>query len=223
MMYQYNFSFLAQWMEANRNIPKGAIQQAIGARSNNGLKSWIRGEGPMPIISMLRFCNTFQIPISAFFRDNDADGTEHMIKPNGKEQLEPNGGFATSTDDRARGERSLLNPLDVNITPSIIPGMMSQERTNQQKETQNTVSMQTTAQKVDTVVGNFDNASLSTFMELESKHRAQQDKLLNIISEQQKQIVDLTRLLMEKSQTRPYSNITNNDYPTMAAEPNVSR
>lgn len=223
MMYQYNFSFLSQWMEANKNIPKGTIQQAIGARSNNGLKSWIRGEGPMPVISMLRFCNTFQIPISAFFRDNDADGTERMMKPDGNEILEPDGGFASGTDDRARGERSLLNPLDVTITPSVIPGMATKEDASHKEETPNTVSMQTTAQKVDTVVGNINSSDISTFMEMEAKQRAQQDKLLDIIAEQQKQIADLTRLLMEKSQPRPYRNVTDDDYPVMAAEPSADK
>ena len=48
MMYQYNFSFLNEWLDANPDIPKGEILQALGAKSNNRFKAWIRCEGPMP-------------------------------------------------------------------------------------------------------------------------------------------------------------------------------
>jgi hypothetical protein len=222
MKYQYNFSFLAQWMKANKNIPKGAIQQAIGAKSNNRLKSWEHGEGPMPVITMLRFCNAFQIPVSAFFRDSDADGKEIMRKPNGDEQLEPDGGFASDASDRARGERSLLNPLDVEIIPSIVPGWSDKQAQSAEQNTeQTTVSMQTTAQNVNTVVGNISNDNLSAFIEMEAKHRTQQDKLLDIIAEQQKQIADLTRILFERKQMRTYSVI--NDDCGLVAEPEPNK
>ena len=72
MKYQYNFSFLNEWLKANPEIPKGEILQAIGSKANNRFKAWVRCEGPMPVISMLRLCNAFQIPLSAFFRDADA-------------------------------------------------------------------------------------------------------------------------------------------------------
>ena len=72
MKYQYNFSFLSQWLESNPKIPKGEILQALGAKSNNRFKAWVRCEGPMPVLSMLRLCNAYQIPLSAFFRDADA-------------------------------------------------------------------------------------------------------------------------------------------------------
>ena len=65
MKYQYNYGFLAKWLENNKkNLPKGAIQEAVGSKSNNAFKSWVRMDGPMPVITMVRFCNAFQIPIS---------------------------------------------------------------------------------------------------------------------------------------------------------------
>ena len=200
MKYQYNFSFLAQWMEANKNIPKGTIQQAIGARSNNGLKSWIRGEGPMPVISMLRFCNTFQIPISMFFRDSEADGKETIPKPNGKEQLEPQGGFASGTSDRQRGERSLLSPLDVTVMPSVVPGLSDIQVEYEDNDTEQTsVGKQSATQKLETTVSTTNKVNLSALLDMEMNHRTQQDKLLDIIAEQQKQIANLTNLLFSKT------------------------
>ena len=50
MKYQYNFSFLNEWLKANPEIPKGEILQALGAKSNNRFKAWVRCEGPMPEI-----------------------------------------------------------------------------------------------------------------------------------------------------------------------------
>ena len=40
MKYQYNFSFLSQWLEANPEIPKGEILQALGAKNFNWKKIW---------------------------------------------------------------------------------------------------------------------------------------------------------------------------------------
>ncbi|MFW5519337.1 MAG: hypothetical protein ACOCPA_10910, partial [Segatella copri] len=80
MKYQYCFSFLNEWLKANPEIPIGEILQALGAKSNNRFKAWVRCEGPMPVLSMLRLCNAFQIPLSAFFRDADA-GADGAVVP----------------------------------------------------------------------------------------------------------------------------------------------
>nr|DAI84022.1 MAG TPA: hypothetical protein [Caudoviricetes sp.] len=33
MKYQYNYGFLAKWLENNKkNLPKGAIQEAVGSK-----------------------------------------------------------------------------------------------------------------------------------------------------------------------------------------------
>ena len=128
--YQYNFSFLSEWLKANPEIPIGEILQALGAKSNNRFKAWARREGPMPVISMLRLCNAFQIPLSAFFRDADA-GTNGAVVPGmpmPDDILEPAQGYADNTDDRQHGERSMLNPLNVKVTPSVVPGVVVKQR-----------------------------------------------------------------------------------------------
>ena len=193
MKYQYNFSFLNEWLKANPEIPKGEILQAIGSKANNRFKAWVRCEGPMPVISMLRLCNAFQIPLSAFFRDADAgmDGAVVPGMPTPDDILEPVQGYADNMDDRQQGERSILNPLSVKVTPSVIPGVA--ERPVKVDETQ---QQPATAEDIS-------DANLAAIIRLENEHMAQQRKLLDIIAVQQKQIADLTRLLNE---ARRYDN-----------------
>ena len=193
MKYQYNFSFLNEWLEANPEIPKGDILQAIGSKANNRFKAWVRCEGPMPVISMLRLCNAFQIPLSAFFRDADA-GTDGAVVPGmpmPNDILEPAQGYADNMDDRQQGERSILNPLSVKVTPSVVPGVAARpikvDETQQQSAT----------------VDNISDANLVSIIRLENEHMAQQRRLLDIIAEQQKQIADLAHMLNE---ARRYDN-----------------
>ena len=187
MRYQYNFSFLNEWLKANPEIPKGEILQAIGSKANNRFKAWVRCEGPMPVISMLRLCNAYQIPLSAFFRDADA-GTDGAVVPGmpmPDDILEPAQGYADNQDDRQQGERSILNPLSVKVTPSVVPGVTARPiKVNDTQEPPATVD-------------NISDANLAAIIKMENEHMAQQRRLLDIIAEQQKQIADLTRMLNE--------------------------
>lgn len=193
MKYQYNFSFLNEWLKANPEIPKGEILQAIGSKANNRFKAWVRCEGPMPVISMLRLCNAYQIPLSAFFRDADA-GTDGAVVPGipmTDDILEPVQGYADNMDDRQQGERSILNPLSVRVTPSVVPGVTTKPITVDD------------TQEPPAAVDNISDANLAAIIKMENEHMAQQRRLLDIIAEQQKQISDLAHMLNE---ARRYDN-----------------
>ena len=193
MKYQYNFSFLNEWLKANPEIPKGEILQAIGSKANNRFKAWVRCEGPMPVISMLRLCNAYQIPLSAFFRDADA-GTDCAVVPGmpmPDDILEPAQGYADNQDDRQQGERSILNPLSVKVTPSVVPGVTARP-----------INMDDT-QEPPATIDNISDDNLAAIIKMENEHMAQQRRLLDIIAEQQKQIADLARMLNE---ARRYDN-----------------
>ena len=195
MKYQYNFSFLNEWLEANPEIPKGEILQAIGTKANNRFKAWVRCEGPMPVISMLRLCNAYQIPLSAFFRDADAgtDGAVVPGMPTPDDILEPAQGYADNMDDRQQGERSILNPLSVKVTPSVVPGVVM-----------NPSEVHVAQEPIKPTPPPISDANLAAIIKMENDHMAQQHRLLDIIAEQQKQIADLTRMLKE---ARRYDNI----------------
>ena len=193
MKYQYNFSFLNEWLKANPESPKGEILQAIGSKANNRFKAWVRCEGPMPVISMLRLCNAYQIPLSAFFRDADA-GTDGAVVPGmpmPDDILEPAQGYADNMDDRQQGERSILNPLSVKVTPSVVPGVTAKP-----------IKVEDT-QEPPATVDNISDANLAAIIKIENEHMAQQRRLLDIIAEQQKQIADLAHMLNE---ARRYDN-----------------
>ena len=206
MKYQYNFSFLNEWLKVNPEIPKGEILQSLGAKSNNRFKAWVRCEGPMPVISMLRLCNAFQIPLSAFFRDADA-GTDGAVVPGmpmPDDILEPAQGYADNTDDRQHGERSMLNPLNVRVTPSVVPGVVTKPcKVDDTQEPSATVE-------------NISDANLVAIIKMENEHMAQQRRLLDIIAEQQKQITDLTHMLNE---ARRYDDMRLDDGYMVADRP----
>lgn len=206
MKYQYNFSFLNEWLKANPEIPKGEILQAIGSKANNRFKAWVRCEGPMPVISMLRLCNAYQIPLSAFFRDSDA-GTDGAVVPGvpmPDDILEPVQGYADNMDDRQQGERSILNPLSVKVTPSVVPGVTARP-----------IKVDD-AQEPHAAVDNISDANLAAIIKMEKEHMAQQRRLLDIIAEQQKQIADLAHLLNE---ARRYDNMRLDDGCMVADRP----
>ena len=217
MKYQYNYSFLEKWIKANKNVPVGTILQALGSKTNNRLKAWARKECPMPVINMLRFCNTFQVPISAFFRDEEAGDNPVFVpgRPTVNDQLEPDGGYADS-NDRQKGERTLLNPLDVEIIPSVIPEAEKYDTNTNHSDSIDTAQGNNTTNEIS-------RNSLKAILDIETKHAEmenknieQRNRLLYIIAEQQKQIADLTRALMqERSKNSLYNE---NDYG-FAAEP----
>ena len=147
----------------------------------------------MPVLSMLRLCNAYQIPLSAFFRDADAgtDGAVVPGMPTSNDRLEPAQGYADNMDDRQHGERSMLNPLNVRVTPSVVPGVVAKPCKADDKQEQ------------PATVDNISDANLAAIIKMENEHMAQQRRLLDIIAEQQKQIADLTRMLNE---TKRYDN-----------------
>ena len=134
MKYEYNYSFLERWMQANKKVDGKRILQAIGSTSNQSLRLYLDRKCPMPIISILRFCNTFHVPISAFIVDkekylgyvDDSKGieTESEVIPLDSDAFEPVDGYIKNGDKRAHGSRSLRNPIDVTEQASIVPGII---------------------------------------------------------------------------------------------------
>lgn len=132
MKYFYNYSFLDKWMEANGKITNREIMKAMGTTSNACLDSWIRMKSPLPTIAMLRFCNAFHVPLSAFIVDADKDQQgsegcceEGYVCPGIDDQFEPDGGYLDNDERRKKGTRALRNPLDVERMESVVPGWTS--------------------------------------------------------------------------------------------------
>lgn len=204
MKYFYNYSFLNKWMEANGKITNREIMKAMGTTSNACLDSWIRMKSPLPTIALLRFCNAFHVPLSAFIVDADKDQQgmegcygEGYVCPGIDDQFEPDGGYLDNDEKRKKGTRALRNPLDVERVESVVPGWTSVGnagdggangiRLGRKEETaaapMNAASPPTITEPVTTAEPDI---SLSTL-----------NRMLDIISEQQKQIGEQQKLIKE--------------------------
>lgn len=226
MQYRYNYSYLAEWMEANSQIPINTILQAIGSKSNNSLRSWEQRLCAMPVITLLRFCNSFQIPIEAFVCNTGEPFTNKMVIP-ATAQFEPEGGYTNDPTLRQPGERKPLDPTNVNIVPSVLPNVSIQTACKKEVQTEtedlSRIEMETVAknERCDGYepphpeVG----ASLLSLIALqqshaenEAEHLKQQQTMLGIIQKQQAQIAALTKQLQEERKH-------NRGYGPMVAEP----
>lgn len=222
MMYRYNYSYLTEWMNANAQIPVNTILQAVGSKSNNSLRSWEQKLCAMPVITLLRFCNSFQIPIEAFIC-NTGDPFKDHVHVFTSAQFEPDGGYTTDPTLRLPGERKPLDPTNVNIVPSVLPHVIA---FTPRKEEQTEVVPQTDAEKIaknETSDGDTPQTEVGTnLLSLialqqqhatnEAEHLKQQQAMLDIIKTQQAQIKALTKQLQEE-------RMRNKGYNTMVAEP----
>ena len=206
MKYFYNYSFLDKWMEANRKITNKQIMKAMGTTSNACLDSWIRMKSPLPTIALLRFCNAFHVPLSAFIVDADKDLQEEggyceegYVCPGIDDQFEPDGGYIDNDEKRKLGTRALRNPLDVERVKSVVPGWTSDgiagnggAKEHKQKEEYKrenaAVPMNETAPTpiAEPVPDADPGISMATL-----------NRMLDIIAEQQKQIGDQQKLISE--------------------------
>ena len=206
MKYFYNYSFLDKWMEANRKITNKQIMKAMGTTSNACLDSWIRMKSPLPTIALLRFCNAFHVPLSAFIVDADKDLQEEggyceegYVCPGIDDQFEPDGGYIDNDEKRKLGTRALRNPLDVERVKSVVPGWTSdgiagnggakEHKQNAEYKRENAaVPMNETAPTpiAEPVPDADPGISMATL-----------NRMLDIIAEQQKQIGDQQKLINE--------------------------
>lgn len=197
MKYCYNYSFLEKWMKANRDITDRQVLHAIGTTSNTRLGNWERMKAPIPTIQLLRFCNTFQVPISAFIIDTDAKNDKSIdeldyVQPDINDQFEPNGGYISQNERRPYGGRALRDPMDVDRIKSIIPGLTTIKAHRQNVQTGG-IHQSASANHA------FINQPASTLQEKEPDvSLSTLNKMLDIIAEQQKQMAGQQTLIAEQ-------------------------
>ena len=222
MLYRYNYSYLTEWMEANERIPVNTILQAVGSKSNNSLRSWEQRLCAMPVITLLRFCNSFQIPIEAFICNTGEPFLDKVCVP-ASAQFEPDGGYTTDPALRQPGERKPLDPTNVNIVPSVLPNVIASTPCKEEQTEATPIAEAETLEQNETTDGNTPHAeegeNLLSLIALqqqhatnEAEHLKQQQAMLDIIKTQQAQIKALTKQLQEE-------RMRNKGYSTMEAEP----
>ena len=90
--YRFNYNFLALWQKANKGvISRNEILRGLGTKNTGSLAKWKRGEVAMPIESMLRLCNTFDIDLSNFFFNNEKFSELTLRAATENDQTDPTG------------------------------------------------------------------------------------------------------------------------------------
>ena len=212
MMYFYNYSFLNKWMEANGNITNKQIMKAMGTTSNACLDSWIRMKSPLPTIAMLRFCNAFHVPLSAFIMNADANPQVdddcyevEYVRPGVDDQFEPDGGYIANEAKRQNGTRALRDPLDVDRIKSVVPGWTSNEIAGDGVEKGHRCGKKKEGETASVPMDEMEPAlSAGTATDAEPVPVAEPgigvdtlNRMLDIIAEQQKQLCDQQKLIAE--------------------------
>lgn len=93
----YNYGFLADWMQANPSIKRNEILQSMEMSDYNTLRNWVDGVTMLPLTQLMKFCNRFNVPITAFFLDEKADDTSIMAPIAPDSMIEPAGGWPDSS------------------------------------------------------------------------------------------------------------------------------
>lgn len=126
--YVYNYGFLADWMKANPGIKRGDILQGMDMSDYGTLAKWTSGETMMPLAQMMKFCNAFSVPVTAFFMDENADDGSSVAPILPDAQIEPAGGWPDSS--RKAGIK-VCDPRTTTHQPSKLPEYVRTASTEQ--------------------------------------------------------------------------------------------
>ena len=212
MRYFYNYSFLNKWMEANGDITNKQIMKAMGTTSNTCLDTWIRMKSPLPTNALLRFCNAFHVPLSAFILNADAkpqgdDDCYEMeyVRPGVNDQFEPDGGYIGNEARRQNGTRALRDPLDVDRIKSVVPGWTSNEIAGGRVAPEHRCGKKKESETAAVPMDEMEPAlGTRTDSDAEPVHGSEPvigldtlNRMLDIIAEQQKQLCDQQKIIAE--------------------------
>ena len=92
----YNYGFLADWLTANPGIKRYDVLAKMGMSDYRTLQNWMAGLTMMPLTQMMRFCNIYNVPLTAFFYDEAATDTSVFTPLTPNAMIEPAGGWPTS-------------------------------------------------------------------------------------------------------------------------------
>ena len=92
----YNYNFLSDWMKANPHIKRMDLLNNLEMCDYGTLAKWLNGVTMMPLTQMMKFCNRYSVPITAFFYDELADDNSVFSPLNIDAMIEPAKGWPDS-------------------------------------------------------------------------------------------------------------------------------
>lgn len=114
----YNYGFFADWLNANPKIRRYDILHELGMSDYRTLQNWMEGKTMMPLTQMMKFCNRYNVPLTAFFYDEHADANSAFAPISTNSMTEPDGGWRES--DRRAGIK-VGDPRTATHYPSNLP------------------------------------------------------------------------------------------------------
>lgn len=114
----YNYGFLQDWLKANPKIKRYDVLAEMEMSYYRTLQNWMEGATMMPLTQMMKFCNRYNVPITAFFFDANADDDSIFTPIPPGAMIEPAGGWVEN--DRKTGIKTGDPRTDIHI-PSNLP------------------------------------------------------------------------------------------------------
>lgn len=130
--FVYNYGFLTDWLNANPTIQRNDFLSMMEMSDYNTLRQWTMGNTMMPLTQMMKFCNRFCVPITAFFYDEEADEQSIFTPLSPNAMIEPNGGWP---DASRKAGMKVCDPRSIKSMESIIPSYIHTEETNATEST----------------------------------------------------------------------------------------
>ena len=213
MEYRYNYNFLLQWMEINQKTKKDVLR-SLGTKDYGSVKKWMEGSLPMHVEAILRLCNTFSIPIGAFFYDEEkikempnADFILSSLQPNktGVEKYKSKGNISSETIIEKRTsiippfvDTVCINNTNENATNTELikknPEILESQRDNE-KDHQ-------ASQECDSKITRIQLLYERQLKEIERKHKEEENRIRQEcqirFDAEKKRLMDIIERLTEK-------------------------
>lgn len=135
--FVYNYGFLSDWMKANPEIKRGEILQSMDMSDYGTLGKWIDGATMMPMAQMMKFCNRWCVPVTAFFLDEKAEEGDVFAPVLPDSIIEPAGGWP---DASRKAGIKVCDPRTSIHMPSRLPEYI---RTTEKQQNEGTKDVQT--------------------------------------------------------------------------------
>lgn len=180
--FVYNYGFLADWMAANPEIKRGEILQSMEMSDYGTLGKWIEGATMMPMAQMMKFCNRWCVPVSAFFLNEKAEEGDMFAPITPDSNIEPSGGWP---DASRKAGIKVCDPRTAIHMPSRLPEYVRMTENRQEEETEN-VQM-----------SNISDKERSRYLDLIEKLN---DRVMSLSQE----VIRLEKMLNEKSGYQDY-------------------
>lgn len=130
--FVYNYGFLSDWMKANPEIKRGEILRSIDMTDYGTLGKWIDGVTMMPMAQMMKFCNRWCVPVSAFFLNEKAEPGDVYAPITSESNIEPAGGWP---DASRKAGIKICDPRTHIHMPSRLPEYIHQAESSKNTTT----------------------------------------------------------------------------------------